>query len=106
MLDHGPPRKLGASFAVDARDGNNFRARLLPSSQYEIWEIRGTIRDGEIGWLASDVSIVKGSRKRGYDNTGNILNEEISLHHSGETSDDQKRYSSTIKLHLLRSFSR
>ena len=94
--DNPEPLAIPASLAVLERAGEIFKARYEVGAH--IRDIRGTIKDGRITWLARDVQVIKGHQ--GPDTQGTIQGEEISLTLSGVRPSDGTLTSGTIKLSL------
>ena len=86
------PKEASATLTVRERTGETFRARYVVGDS--IREISGTIKDGQIGWFADDVRVVKGAR--GLSHLGMIRGEQITITFSGNSSNG------TVKMHLAK----
>jgi formylglycine-generating enzyme required for sulfatase activity len=84
------------TLTVLKREGEEFQARY--EAKYRTFEIRGTIKNGKISWLAKDVKAIKG--KPGHDTIGTIHRNEMSLRYSGLAYTDGKAESGTYTLRL------
>jgi serine/threonine protein kinase len=98
---HGD-RRIHEELVVVERNGDSFKARWNSTRLYGRWEVRGTIRDGQISWLETDVKRASGLENRTYNVVGNIEDEEISLHYEGIDYDMGKPYSSRLTLSLAK----
>jgi hypothetical protein len=92
------PTEASVTLTVRERTGEAFRARYVVGDL--IREINGTIKDGQIGWLAHDVTVVKGDR--GLNNAGMIKGGQITVTFSGVLANGTKRRSGTVKLRLTK----
>ncbi len=68
--------QVNRTFTVMERTGERLRANFVVGNDTR--EIRGTIKDGQLSWLARDVRMIRGS-DRGGDNVGKILDREIAM---------------------------
>jgi serine/threonine protein kinase len=84
------------TFIVHERNGEKFAARyVLPN---DIREIVGTISNGQVRWLARDVTVVKGNQ--GLDNFGTIRGGQITVSFSGILPGTGQKMSGTVELRL------
>jgi hypothetical protein len=65
----------GFTFTVLEREGERFKALFQVAKQ--VREVRGTIRNGRLRWLARDVKAIAG--KPGHDNEGQIKGDLIAM---------------------------
>jgi Domain of Unknown Function (DUF1080) len=84
------------TFRLLERKGETFKARF--EGPNNIREVRGNIKDGRIGWLAKNVTVIKGDK--GFDSSGTIQGEEISLKYSGIAVTNGEPVSGTVTLRL------
>ncbi len=87
---------FAVTFRVLQRDGETFKARFEGSNN--VREVRGSVKNGEIRWLAKDVTVIKGHK--GHDHSGTIRGEEISLKYSGVAVTNGEAVSGTVTLRL------
>ena len=92
------PTEASVTLTVRERNGRAFKARYVVGDS--IREINGTIKDGQIGWFAHDVTVVKGDR--GLNNAGMIKGGQITVTFSGVGANGAKRRSGTVKLRLTK----
>jgi hypothetical protein len=83
---------------ITRREGTRFEASWY--EEFSRWDIQGTIDDGRISWKAEDVRVIKG-RIPGFDTTGTLDGEKITLDYSGPVLDGVQ-HSTTVELHLSR----
>jgi serine/threonine protein kinase len=83
---HLGTRGRDVTFQVTRREGTGFEAHWRDGLCY--WKIRGTIQVGQISWRAEDVEkMATKSEESGYNTTGNLNGDEMTLDYSGQTQD-------------------
>jgi serine/threonine protein kinase len=97
---HSSTRTPPLTFRVLERKGEKFTAEWRTTPVYGNWMVNGTIQDGQISWLAKDVTFIKGNESEGYDTVGTIQGDEIRLKYSGIGHDHKHEYKGAVKLYL------